>query len=79
MSHDKHGWNCACWHWVGGLFWLAALVALVCAWVSTSKGVPVWGLDQNQWYGNALILGVLAIPLKLKGHGMGCGTCGECK
>lgn len=70
--------NCSCWHLVGGLFWAAAFLCLIFAWVGTSKGGAFSGVEVNTWYLNALVLGVLAVPLKLKGHGEGC-ACGVCK
>ncbi|MEK7554364.1 MAG: hypothetical protein AAB518_00025 [Patescibacteria group bacterium] len=75
-SHE-HGWSCSCWRLFGAILWVAGAVALVLAWVSVSKGM-VLGMDTSRWYANALILAVLAIPMKLKGRGMEC-ECGTCK
>jgi len=66
MNGHKHSWSCSCWHWVGGLFWLAALAALICAWIAAAYG-SAYGLDAGHWYSDAIVLGILAIPLKLKG------------
>ncbi len=76
-SHDTHGWSCGCWYYLGAFLWVLAAAALVCAWVATAKGAA-FGFGPDLWYGNALILGVLAIPLKMRGRGMGCEG-GSCK
>lgn len=77
LSHGSHGWSCGCWHYLGVLLWLLAVAAFVFAWIANVKGAML-GFDASKWYADALILGVLAIPLKMKGHGTGC-ACGTCK
>ncbi len=69
--------HCSCWYILGVLLWFAALVSLVFAWVATSNGM-IFGFEASTWYAHALILGVLAIPLKLKRHAMDC-NCGMCE
>ncbi len=77
MIDHQCGLHCSCWYLIGALFWFAALVSLIFAWVATAQGT-VWGLDASHWYGDALVLGVLAIPLKLKRHAASC-NCGMCE
>jgi len=73
--HTKCDWNCSCWHVLGVLLWTAAVISLVYAWVATKNGA-ILELEANFWFGNALILGILAIPLKLKGGSCECDGCG---
>lgn len=68
---DKLHWQCCMRPKCGKLFWLVALIALILAWVATFKGT-VWGLDAMHWYWDALVLGVLALGLKMASH-RGCG------
>lgn len=76
MKHDKMHWRC-CWKpMLGILFWLGAFVSLVCAWYA--RDAVFWGYSGLGWYWNALVLGILAIPLKMKhgwckNHGDACG------
>lgn len=82
MKHDKIHWRC-CWLPLLGLFlWFAAAVSLVLAWVAVSRKAPVLGYADIGWYLNAIVLSLLAIPLKLKRgwckmHGGSCGS-GDC-
>lgn len=76
MKHDKMHWRCCGRPFFGNLIWLLALLALIFAWVA--KDSVFLGYSGLGWYWNALVLGILAIPLKLKGgwcknHGEGCG------
>ena len=64
-----------CWLWK--LLWLLAAVCLVLAWVAVYMKNLVLGLEPLAWYWNALVLGVLAMPIKMDCHG--CGTCGVSK
>lgn len=77
INHTEHGMHCACWHWMGSLLWLAALLSLILAWI-TGPEANFSGLDQGELFVNAMVLGILAIPLKLKGHAGGC-ECNMCK
>lgn len=77
MRHDEHGWGCGCCHFLGGFLWVMGLIALVLYWVASSDGVAL-GIEASFWLGSAIALGILAIPLKLRGHGIGC-DCGVCK
>lgn len=76
MKHDKMHWRCCWMPIIGGGFWVLAVLSLIFAWVA--KDTVFLGYSGLGWYWNALVLGVLAIPLKLKSgwcrkHGDGCG------
>jgi hypothetical protein len=73
-NHAKCGWGCECWYVFGLLLWVAAIIALVYAWVATVRG-SILGEQAEFWFWNALILGVLAVPLRARS---GNGTCGSC-
>lgn len=45
--------------------WAAAALCLLAALVSIKDGVPLFGLSISFWYWNALVLGVLSIPVRL--------------
>ncbi|OHA04384.1 MAG: hypothetical protein A2934_04735 [Candidatus Sungbacteria bacterium RIFCSPLOWO2_01_FULL_47_10] len=45
------------------ILWFASFAALVSAWLS--EGGFFWGRSSFQWYWDALVLGVLAIGLKI--------------
>lgn len=78
MKDDhKCGMHCSCWYFLGALLWLAAIFTLVCAWIAGESG-QTFGVSASTWYANALIFGVLAIPLKLKRHAADCG-CQTCQ
>ncbi len=57
---------------LGVLVWLAAAAALVLAWVAAARG-DAFGYDSGFWFGTAMTLGILSIPLKLEHR---CGSCG---
>lgn len=81
MVHNHScGWACTCWYVLGVIIWIAALIALVYAWVATIHGA-VLGQRSNFWFASAMTLGVLAIPLKLRKGNCGCESCerGVCK
>ncbi|MEK9170072.1 MAG: hypothetical protein AAB674_00285 [Patescibacteria group bacterium] len=54
------GWK----SWLGTGLWCLAVLALVLAWVAVFKRDLVFGLEPLAWYWNALVVGVLALPLK---------------
>lgn len=62
-----------CWLWKG-LWGLAALSLIYTWWVATYRSDPVLGFGALYGFWNALVLGVLAIPIKLD-----CHTCSVCK
>ena len=76
MKHDKMHWRC-CWKpMLGLLLWVAAAFSVVMAWLS--RGAPLLGYNDVGWYMNAVVLALLAIPMKLGGgwcgkHGDTCG------
>ena len=59
------------------MFWKAlwglSAVSFVLACVAIKYGVAAFGIDAQHWFWNALILGVLATPIKLD-----CSACGVC-
>ena len=60
-----------CWIWKG--LWVLAILAFVLALVASKNNAAVFSLDAAHWYWNALILGVLAVPIKLD-----CQACQVC-
>lgn len=60
-----------CWIWKG--LWVLSVVAFVLAWVSVLRKAPIGQFDPLFLFWNALILGVLAVPVKLD-----CKTCETC-
>ena len=80
INHSKCGWACACWYVLGIILWIAALVSLVYAWVATLQG-SLLGQHASFWFGTAMVLAVLAVPLRLQGSDCGCEGCsgGVCR
>ncbi len=64
MKCDAWHTVCACRKILGALLWLAGFVSLVFAWVAVNKDTFL-GYDPIFWMFNAMIFGILAIPLKL--------------
>ena len=64
--------GCSCYSF-GALLWSAAFLAFIFAWIAHRQG-DLFSLQASDWYANALILGVLAMPLKMKS-----GSCGVCR
>ena len=60
-----------CWLWKG--MWSLGALAFLLAWVSVIMQAPIGSLDPLFLFWNALILGILAIPVKLD-----CQSCGTC-
>ncbi len=60
---------CCSKHAIGKALWVLAAISLILAWVSGSD--IIFGADALTWYINAIVLGILAIPLKI-------GRCGSC-
>ena len=61
-----------CWLWKG--LWVLSAAALAVAWVSVVRRAAIANLDPLFLLWNALILGVLSIPIKQDCHN--CGVCG---
>ena len=66
MKESNDECRCDLWHYLGGFLWFLAAIAFIFAWL-TSYENSILGFDSGFWFGNALILGILAIPLKIKG------------
>lgn len=66
----KHTLKC----WLWKLMWLTSVVALGTAFYEVLTQAPVLGLAPDLYLWTALIVGVLAIPVKLD-----CQNCGACK
>ena len=78
MKDHEHSSQCSYWRGIGVFLWFASLITLIFAWIATANET-FWGLESSHWYADALVLGILAIPLKLKhGHGRDC-ECKECR
>jgi hypothetical protein len=60
-----------CWLWKG--MWGFAAISFVLAWVSVIIKAPIWQFDPLFLFWNALVLGVLATPIKLD-----CSQCNTC-
>ena len=60
-----------CWLWK--VLWALCAISLVLAWMSGINGM-MFNLPAGIWFWTALVLGVLAIPIKLDCHS--CNTCG---
>ena len=65
---DRRHLKCLLWKTLWGL----SVIALISAWVATRNG-QVWGLNAEHLFWDALVLGVLAIPIKLDCHS--CSVC----
>ncbi|MBI5456154.1 hypothetical protein HY969_00240 [Candidatus Kaiserbacteria bacterium] len=60
-----------CWLWK--ILWGLSVLAFALAWVSVLRKAPIGQFDPLFLFWNALILGVLAVPIKLD-----CQTCETC-
>lgn len=60
-----------CWIWKA--LWILSLASFVVALVGAYGRQAVFGLEPLAWFWNALVLGVLAVPVKLDCHN--CGVC----
>jgi len=65
---DKKHFKCWCWKALWGL----GVLSFIFAWVAGMQG-QVLGYPNAVWFWNALVFGVLAIPIKLD-----CKNCGIC-
>ena len=65
---DRKHFKCLLWKGLWGL----GVVSFVLACASIWSGTPLW-LTAEHWFWSALILGVLAIPIKLD-----CTACSVC-
>ncbi|MDP3769692.1 MAG: hypothetical protein Q8R40_02005 [bacterium] len=63
--------HCKCLLWKG--LWALGLITLILAWVSNYTQAALLGYGALAWFWTALVLGVLAIPIKLDCHD--CSTC----
>ncbi|MBI1957419.1 MAG: hypothetical protein HYS44_03115 [Candidatus Niyogibacteria bacterium] len=64
-----HHWKC----WLWKLLWLAGVVSLVLAWIAMKQG-PVFKVEALAWFWNALVFGVLALPIKMDCSCSGCSA-----
>ena len=69
MSNKKH---LKCWLWK--VMWGLGALAFILAWVSVLMRAPIGPFDPLFLLWNALVLGVLATPIKLDCHS--CDVCG---
>ena len=60
-----------CWIWKG--LWVLSVLAFVLAIVASKNDAAVFGFDAAHWYWNALLFGVLSVPIKLD-----CQACQVC-
>ena len=74
IKQHKCHWSCECWHILGIILWVAAVIALVYAWVATLQD-SILGQRSSFWFANAMVLGILAAPLRLRGGNCGCEGC----
>ncbi|OGY62876.1 MAG: hypothetical protein A2745_01930 [Candidatus Harrisonbacteria bacterium RIFCSPHIGHO2_01_FULL_44_13] len=80
MVHYKWHLKCCCRNLLGLLLWAASALALVAAWVASTRQTGVFlGLPVAHLFWDSLILGVLALGLKVGkhcgGHGGSCDVC----
>lgn len=61
-----------CWLWKA--MWGVAALSFILAWVSVLMRAPIGQFDPLFLLWNALVLGILSIPVKLDCHN--CETCG---
>ena len=71
MMHMGNKHLIKCWLWK--VMWGLAALSFVLAWVSVIRKAPIGQFDPLFLLWNALVLGVLATPIKLDCKG--CGTC----
>ncbi len=69
MTNKKH---LKCWLWRA--LWALAGVSFILAWVGVLMRPPIGQFDPLFLFWNALILGILATPIKLDCHS--CDVCG---
>lgn len=69
MSGKKHLIKC----WLWKVMWGIAALSFILAWVSVIMRAPIGQFDPLFLLWNALVLGVLAVPIKL--DCAGCSTC----
>jgi len=60
-----------CWLWK--VLWAGSLISLGLAWLGVLNQSLIFGLGPEVWLWDALILGVLSIPIKLD-----CQNCSTC-
>ena len=65
----KHHMKC----WLWKTLWVLAAIAFILAWVSVLRRATILNMDPLFLLWNALVLGVLSIPVKLDCHS--CNTC----
>ena len=69
MLGNKHLIKC----WLWKAMWGLAILSFILAWVSVIRRAPIGQFDPLFLLWNALVLGVLATPIKLD-----CRRCGTC-
>lgn len=71
---DRTHLKCTLWK----VLWGISALSIIAAWVSiklaTGGQPPVFGLDALFWFWNALLFGMLSIPIK-----MDCQSCAVCQ
>ena len=81
FDHQKCGWSCQCWYVVGLLLWTASAVSLIYAWIASGRG-DMLGRGADFWFWTALVMAVLANPLRMisagRDCGCGCDSCAKC-
>ena len=72
MMHHMMGKHLIkCWLWKG--LWILAAISFILAWISVMRRAPIGQFDPLFLLWNALVLGVLTIPIKLD-----CKACHTC-
>ena len=69
MTINRKHFKCLCWKTLWGLGFLS----LILAWITNYNQSAIIGYGALAWFWNALVLGVLAISIKLDCHS--CDTC----
>ncbi len=68
MMNKKH-WKCHIWK----VLWGLGFIAMILAWITNFMQSTIIGMGALAWFWNSLVLGVLAISIKLDCHN--CDVC----
>ncbi len=71
MMNRKH-FKCTFWK----ILWGLSALCVLFAWYTNFSQATIANMGALAWFWNALVLGVLAIPIKLDCHN--CEVCGTC-
>lgn len=71
-TNDMNKKHLKCWLWK--ILWGLSAIAFAFAWISVFRGAPFGQFDPLFLLWNALILGILSVPIKLDCQA--CDTCG---